>query len=232
MATQPRHIGFIMDGNRRFAKRLMLHPTKGHDWGAAKIWKVFEWCKNAGLREATFYAFSTENFKRPKREFDYLMRLFEGESEKLLKDPRVMKNGIRVAFIGRTWMFSDKLQRLILQLEEKTRPNKKFIMTFAIGYGGRAEIVDATKRIAEAVSRGTLDVNEIDEKVVSEHLYLSSEPDLIIRTGGEKRTSNFLPYQSAYSEWFFLDKFWPEIEESDVKACLREFKDRERRFGK
>jgi len=228
----PRHIAFIMDGNRRFAKRLMKDPTKGHDYGAKKIRRVYEWCKKAGARELTFYAFSTENFNRPKRELEYIMKVFHREIGALLKDPSVMKEGMRVMFIGRPYLFDIKLQKLMAELSEKTCKNKRFTMNFALGYGGRSEIVDATRRICEAVANGALDVKDIDEKTVMEHLYLSSEPDMVIRTGGEKRTSNFLIYQSAYSELFFLDKFWPEIEEDDVLDCIKEFRERERRFGK
>lgn len=232
MNNGPRHIGFIMDGNRRFAKRLMLHPTKGHEWGAQKIWKVLEWCKKTGVVEATFYTFSTENFNRPKDEFDFLMNLFERECEKILSDSKIMEEGICLRFIGRTYMFPEKLQQLMAALTEKTKNNSTFTMNMAMAYGGRSELVDACKRIAEEVKQGNLDVNKIDEKTISTHLYISSEPDMIIRTGGERRTSNFLPFQSAYSEWFFLDKFWPEIEEEDVAACINEFNGRERRMGK
>lgn len=231
-SSGPRHIGFIMDGNRRFAKRLMQDPTKGHEYGANKIWKVYGWCRDAGVKETTFYAFSTENFNRPKKEFDYLMSIFERESAALLKDDRVKEEGIRIRFIGRLHLFNEGLQKLMTEINETTRQNTKFTMNFAIGYGGRGEIVDATRRIAEAVKQGTLDLTEIDEKTVLDHLYLSDEPDLIIRTGGEKRTSNFLPYQSVYSEWIFLDKLWPEFDQEDFDGCLSEFKGRERRIGK
>jgi len=228
----PRHIAFIMDGNRRFAKRLMLEPTRGHEFGAEKLWSVYKWCKEAGVCEATFYAFSTENFNRPKKEFDYLMNLFEKETSKLLTDTRVAQESIRIKIIGRTYMFNETLQKLIAQVQEKTAGNNGFTMTFALAYGGRSELVDACKRLAEEVKNGALRVEDIDEKKLGERLYMDSEPDMIIRTGGEKRTSNFLPYQSVYSEWFFLDRFWPEFSEEDFKKCLGEFMSRERRIGK
>lgn len=232
MTKVPCHIGFIMDGNRRFAKRLMMHPTKGHEWGAKKIWNVFEWCKEAGVREMTFYTLSTENFDRPKKEFEYLMNLFRQEIDKILTNERLLQEGICIRFIGRTFMLPEKLQQRMQALTENTKHHQKFLMNFAIAYGGRSELADAARRIAEAVQTGTLEIPEITEKVLSENLYISSEPDMIIRTGGEHRTSNFLPFQSAYSEWFFLDTLWPEFEEGDFKRCLLEFKNRERRRGK
>ena len=228
----PKHIAIILDGNRRFAKRLMLKPWQGHEWGAKKVEKILDWCREYGAKELTLYCFSIENFhSRPKQEFDYLMNLFEKEYTSLKDDPRLKKNDIRINFIGRIWLFPEKIQKLMKELMEKTKAHKQFIVNFAMAYGGQSEIVDATKKIAEQVKQGTLDINQINEEVFAKSLYLNSEPEMIIRTGGEKRTSNFLNFQAAYSEWFFIEKMWPEFEKEDLAQCLEEYKSRSRRLG-
>ena len=204
----PRHIGLIMDGNRRFAKRLMLKPWKGHEWGAKKVEQVVEWSIKAGVKELTFYAFSIENFDRPKQEFDYLINIFENEIKSLLKkDSIAHKNKARINFIGRISMFPESLQRLTSQLQEETKNYNDIVLNFALAYGGRAEIIDAAKKISEQIKKGKLNVDDINEDVFRKNLYLESEPDLIIRTGGEKRISGFLLYQGSYSELFFLHLF-------------------------
>lgn len=227
----PRHIGYIIDGNRRFAKRLMLKPFKGHEWGAKKLEQLFNWCLEYGIEELTVYAFSIENFNRPKKEFYFLMKLFKREFIKFKDDPR-LKNAIKVNFIGRTWMFPKDIQNIMNHLMNKTKNNKKFILNFAMAYGGRAEIIDATKKIAEQIKKGKLKIEDINEEVFKKNLYLESEPDLIIRTS-EKRLSGFLLWQGAYAELEFLpDKLWPEFEKEDFIKCLEEYSKRERRFGK
>jgi tritrans,polycis-undecaprenyl-diphosphate synthase [geranylgeranyl-diphosphate specific] len=225
----PRHIGIILDGNRRFSKRLMMKPWKGHEWGAKKVEALLEWCKEFGIKELTLYCFSIENFDRPKREFDYLMDLFKREFE---KDERIHKNKIKVNFIGRLWMFPKPLQKIMNKLMKMTEKYDNYTVNFAMAYGGRAEIIDATKQISEQVKKGKLDIKDINEKVFSKNLYLDSEPDLIIRTA-ESRLSGFLLWQGSYAEIIFLpNKLWPEFEKKDFVACLREYDSRERRFGK
>lgn len=228
----PRHIAIILDGNRRFAKRLMLKPWMGHEWGAKKVEALFDWCKDLGIKELTLYAFSVDNFNRPKKEFDYLMDLFKKELNKLKKDPRVEKYGIRINFIGRIYMFPKKIQENMHDLMKQTRKNKEFIINIAMAYGGRQEVIDAVKKLALQLKQGKIDINDINEKTFSKNLYTTDEPELVIRTGGEKRTSNFLIWQSNYSEWIFLEKRWPEFEKKDLMACLKEYSKRERRFGK
>jgi len=232
MDKVPKHIGIIMDGNRRFAKRLMLKPWMGHEWGAKKVEKLFSWCKELGIREVTLYAFSIENFNRPRDEFDFLMNVFRKEFKRLLADENVMQEGIRVNFVGRISMFPSDITQSMKDIMEKTKDNASYIVNFAMAYGGRAEVVDAAKRIAEQVAEGRLDIAQINEEVFSKNLYFSDEPDLIIRTGGQKRTSNFLPFQEAYAEWIFLEKTWPEFEKEDLAAAMEEYRTRERRFGK
>ena len=229
----PKHIGLILDGNRRFSKRLMLKPWKGHEWGAKKVEAVLEWCKEYGVREITLYAFSIENFdSRPKAEFDYLMKLFEKELAKMMNDPRLEKDKVKVNFIGRINMFPKSLQEVMNKLMEKTKQNNKLIVNFAMAYGGRAEIIDATRKLSEQVKKGKLDVRDINEKTFSKNLYIQSEPDLIIRTS-ESRLSGFLLWQSDYAEIIFLpDKLWPEFEKKDFVECLNEYSRRQRRFGK
>ncbi len=229
----PKHIGIILDGNRRFAKRLMLKPWKGHEWGAKKVEKLFEWGKELGIKEATLYCFSIQNFNRPKTEFDFLMKIFKEETERLLKrKDKLKEEGMRINFIGRIHMFPKELYENMKKIMEITKNNNKYIANFAMAYGGREEVMDAVKKIAEQIKNNKLDIEQINEETFSKNLYFNDEPDLIIRTGGEKRTSNFLIWQSHYSEWFFVEKLWPEFEKQDLIQVLEEYKKRERRFGR
>ena len=226
----PNHIGIIIDGNRRFAKRLMLKPNKGHEWGYKKVKKLFEWCKEFDIKEITIYAFSIENFNRPKVEFDYLMNLFEKAFRDLKNEEEILKQ-ICVTFIGRIKMFPKKVQEAMRELMKKTKDNNPFRINFAMAYGGRAEIIDAVKQIASQVKAGNIEIDKINEEVFANNLYLNSDPDLVIRTS-EKRLSGFLTWQSVYSEIIFVEKLWPEFEKNDFVACIEEYKKRGRRFGK
>ncbi len=228
----PKHIGIIMDGNRRFSKKLMIKPWKGHEWGAKKLENVLQWCHDYGIKELTLYTFSIQNFNRPKKEFDFLMKIFLDNFDKLKKDKRIYENKIRINVVGRLWMFPENVREKINEIMELTKNHDKYIINFAMAYGGREEVIDATIRIAEMVKKGVLDIKKINEEVFKKNLYLASEPDLIIRTGGEKRTSNFLAFQSAYSEYIFIEKMWPEFEKEDLLICLKEYSSRKRRFGK
>jgi tritrans,polycis-undecaprenyl-diphosphate synthase [geranylgeranyl-diphosphate specific] len=228
----PKHVAIILDGNRRFSKRLMMKPWKGHEWGAKKVEKLFDWCKEFEIKELTLYALSVENFNRPKKEFEYLMQLFKKEFKKLEKDERIYNNKIQINFIGRLWMLPKDIQDTMTSIMEKTKTHKNHIINFALAYGGRAEVIDATKKIAEKVKSGELDIDQINEETFSENLYLRDEPELIIRTG-ESRLSGFLIYQSAYSEIIFLPNvLWPEFDKTDFTNCLIEYNKRQRRFGK
>lgn len=228
----PKHIAFIMDGNRRFSKRLMLKPWKGHEWGVEKVRAVLDWCEEAGIQEVTLYTFSVENFNRPKQEFEYLMDLFIKEFKNLQTHELLDKHEIRVNIIGRIHLFPKELQDLMYGLMEKTKNYKKRIVNLAMAYGGRSEVVDAARKIAHAALKGEIDVESINEETFKENLYLDSDPDLIIRTGGERRMSNFLPYQGAYAELIFMDKMWPEIEKEDFLEAIAEYGRRHRRFGR
>jgi len=227
-----KHLGIIMDGNRRFSRRLMMKPWQGHEWGAKKVTKVLEWCREYEIRELTLYTFSIQNFNRPKEEFDYLMKLFKENFERLRTDKSLKKYGIRINVIGRTWMFPKEVQEKIKAVMEYTKDNDQYILNFAMAYGGREEVVDAAKKVAEQVMSGKLDIDQINEETFSRNLYFADQPDLIIRTGGERRTSNFLAFQSAYSEWLFLEKMWPEFDKKDFVAAVEDYAERKRRFGK
>jgi len=226
------HIGIILDGNRRYAKKRLLEPWKGHEMGADKIEKLCEWCKELSVNEITLYAFSTENFKRDDKEVFFLMNIFKKECRRILESKRVKDEKLCVRFIGRRELFDDELRNLMDEVEKSTDENETFKLNLAIGYGGRQEIVDGVKKVIELSKKGMIDEKDVDVDNFKSYLYLNSEPDMIIRTGGEKRLSNFLTWQSAYSELIFLDKMWPEFEKEDLIYSLDEYKQRERRFGK
>ncbi len=219
------HVAFIMDGNRRYAKAHGMPLLKGHQKGAETVEKLFSWAKELDIKEITLYSFSIQNFNRSKEEFAYLMDLFEIFFGKVYSRLQKSKEKIRFNFIGRLNLFPARTQKLAKELMQKTKNNKDFVVNFAFGYGGREEIVDAVNQI---LKKG---IKKVDEKIISQNLYLSSEPEIVVRTSGEHRTSNFLPWQSTYSEWFFVKKSWPEFTKNDLKKILSEFNSRERRFG-
>ncbi len=219
------HIAIVMDGNRRFARKHSLPLYKGHQRGAENVEKLLDWAKELGVKELTLYSFSMQNFNRMGEEFRYLMKLFEKFFKKVLQKLRETHENVQFNFIGRLAKFPKHVQQLAKELVSKTRDNDGLKVNFAFGYGGREEITDAVKRIVKNK------IKQIDENTISENLYLNSEPEIIIRTGGEQRTSNFLPWQGIYAEWFFLKKFWPEFTKNDLKKVLLEFSERERRFG-
>ena len=231
MNDGPKHIGFIVDGNRRYARKLALQPWNGHEAGMEQVKKVLKWCKELGVVEATLYLFSMQNFKRSKPEVDFLMKLFLKAYKDILSsdDPDVGQTRIR--FIGRLHLLPKNVQDALSALVEQSKDRGPYTLNLAMAYGGREEITDACRAIAKEVQEGTLQPEDIDESLLSEHMYLQSEPDMIIRTSGEHRTSNFLLWQSWYSEWFFPKKMFPEFEKEDLIECIEEFKTRERRFG-
>ena len=223
------HVGIIMDGNRRFSKRLMLKPWQGHEHGAKKVKEILNWCKEYDIRNITLYAFSYENFNRPKEEFNFLMKLFLKEFDDLIANPEDLeKDKIKIKFIGRIDKFPDDVRQRMDKLMDMTKDYDNYIVNFAMAYSGRIELVDAVKKMIEKGMKA----DEVDEKSIMDHLYLNSEPEIIIRTGGERRMSNFLTFQSVYSELFFTDKLWPEFAKEDFEAIIDEFNNRDRRFGK
>ncbi|RLG09690.1 MAG: di-trans,poly-cis-decaprenylcistransferase [Thaumarchaeota archaeon] len=231
----PSHIAVIMDGNRRWAKKKGLYPWFGHKIGAKKVDELVEWCINLGIKVITLYALSTENLKRPKKELDEIFKLLKEKSLKYVNDERFHKHGIRVKVIGRKDLLPKDVREALEKLEETTSKYNNLYLNVAIAYGGRAEIVDASKKLIEDVLSGRIKIDEIDEDVLEKYLYTSDipnhEPDMIIRTSGEERISNFLLWQSAYSELVFLDVYWPEFRKIDLMRAIRIYQKRQRRFG-
>jgi len=233
--VKPGHIAIILDGNRRWASEKALNPWFGHEKGAEKVDQLLDWCLKLGVKSITLYAFSTENFRRSKNEVEEIMRIAQEQFRKILTDERIHKNKIHVKVIGRLSLLPKDLQQLILDVEKATQGYDDHFLNLALAYGGRAEIVDAAKKIADKVHEGKLSPEEIDEQVFEKYLYTShmskQDPDLIIRTSGEERLSGFLLWQSAYSELCFLDVYWPGFRFIDLLRAVRTFQRRRRRFG-
>ena len=227
----PLHIGIIMDGNGRWAEKRGLPRTAGHKMGIETLKKIVSYSGEIGIKVLTVYAFSTENWKRPKEEVSVLMSLI---IEYIKRELNVLhKNGVRINPIG---IYSELPTKTVKEIEkaiEKTKDNKKLILNVALNYGSRAEITQGFKTIANKVLAGELSVDQINEKLVSDHLYTKGQPDpdLIIRPSGEKRLSNFLMWQGAYSELWFSDVLWPEFTEKHLLEAINDYKDRDRRFG-
>ncbi|MEM0090441.1 MAG: polyprenyl diphosphate synthase [Nitrososphaerota archaeon] len=231
----PKHVALILDGNRRWAKNKGFDHTFGHKIGADVAEKVLEWCIELKIQTVTLYVLSTENLKRDQEELSEIFRLIKERAERFVNDPRIHNNRVKVTIIGRRELIPDDVRGALEKLESVTKDYNNYFLNIAVAYGGRAEIVDATKKIAIMVKEGKLSVNDIDEKVIESNLYTSgipnSDPDLIIRTSGEERISNFLLWQSAYSELVFLDIFWPEFRKIDLLRTIRTYQQRNRRFG-
>jgi len=232
---KPEHIAIILDGNRRWASEKVLNPWLGHEKGAEKVEELLDWCLKLDVKSVTLYAFSTENFRRTSDEVQEIMRIAEQRFRTLLTDERIRKDKIRVKVIGRVGLLPESLQQLIGTVEKSTENYTEHFLNFAFAYGGRAEIVDAARKIAEEVHDGKLDPKNVDEKTFEQHLYTShmpqQDPDLIIRTSGEARLSGFLLWQSAYSELCFLDVYWPDFRVIDLLRAVRTFQKRKRRYG-
>jgi tritrans,polycis-undecaprenyl-diphosphate synthase [geranylgeranyl-diphosphate specific] len=229
----PHHVAIIMDGNRRYAKEFGMLVHEGHDKGRQKLEDVLEWCLEIGVKMLTVYAFSTENVGRSKDEVDTLMRMFIENFRRLGDDERVLKHKIRVRVLGQRELLPKDLQEAISYAENKTKDHDRYFFNLAVGYGGREEIVHGIRKIAEAVKVGKLKVDDIDEKTFAEFLYTKDmpDPDLILRTSGEERISNFLLWQLAYSELYFSDIYWPGFRKIDFLRAVRSFQQRRRRFG-
>ena len=233
--VKPEHIAIILDGNRRWASEKALDPWFGHEKGAEKVEQLLDWCLKLDVKSITLYAFSTENFHRSENEVEEIMYIAEGKLRKILTDERIHKNKVRVKVIGRINLLPEDLQQLIMDVEKATQNYDEHFLNFAFAYGGRAEIVDAARIIAEKVREGELSPERVDEQIFEQYLYTShmpkQDPDLIIRTSGEERLSGFLLWQSAYSELCFLDVYWPDFRLIDLLRAVRTFKKRKRRFG-
>ena len=231
MANNLKHIAIIMDGNRRWAKEKGLDPKLGHKEGAKVLEKITRYANKIGLKYLTVYAFSTENWKRTKEEVGALMILLQSYLDDFAK--KADTENIRIKVLGDTTVLSSGMQKTIENSIEKTKNNTGTILCIAFNYGGREEILNATKKIAEKVKNGELKLEDISEQTISNYLYTAGipEPDLVIRTSNELRTSNFLPWQIVYSEFYFLEKNWPDFNENDLDLAIEEYHKRNRKFG-
>jgi undecaprenyl diphosphate synthase len=228
----PRHVAIVMDGNGRWARRRGLRRTEGHAAGEEALFDTVEGALEIGLRWMTVYAFSTENWRRPLDEVRFLMQF----NERLLLRRRddLNERGVRVRFIGRRGgRVPGRLRRQIAEAEELTRANRRMTLTFAFNSGGRAELVDSVRAIARAARDGSIDPERVDERVIARHLYAPDmpDPDLLVRTSGEYRISNFLLWEVAYSELHFTDVLWPDFRREHLFDAIRDYQNRDRRFG-
>ena len=230
----PEHVAIIMDGNRRFATDLGLAPYAGHLFGRDKVEEVLGWCFELKIKNLTLYAFSTENFKRDTGEVELLMKLCKNELDKAAKDSRIHKNQVKVRVIGHIESLPKDLRESARVLLNETKNYDKYSLNIALAYGGREEIVRAIRNIAKDVKGGSLKIKDITEPTVSKYMYTNElpDPDLILRTSGEERISNFLLWQLAYSELYFSDVFWPVFSKRDFLKAIRTCQQRKRRFGK
>lgn len=219
------HLAVIIDGNRRYAKAKNLPSFKGHEHGAKTVGKLLEWCKELDIKELTLYTLSTENLKRDKKEVDYLLKLFKKYFKQLKNDKRIEENKVKIRVLGDLSLVPEDVRKICTELENNTKNYENYKLNFCFAYGGRQELINAFNKLKNKKE-------EITEQDITNALWLKSEPDLIIRTGNKVRTSNFLPWQSTYSEWLFLDKFWPEFTKEDLILALRYFENIQRNFGR
>lgn len=228
----PQHIAIIMDGNRRWAKKRMLPTQLGHSEGANTLEKIADDCEEIGIKYLTVYAFSTENWKRSPEEVEYLMKLLAKHISDF--DRRIKNRNIRFKHVGDINRLNKELQDGIREIEERSKDKTGLTVNIAINYGGRAEMAYASRRIADEVVKGNLNIEDITEDVVSKYLQTKDTPDpeLIIRTGGEERLSGFLLWQSAYSELYFTDVLWPDFDRKELEKAIEEYQNRKRNFGK
>ena len=226
----PEHIGFIMDGNGRWAKRKGLPRSFGHREGAKNFKKIVRYCKDIGIKNISFYAFSTENWKRPQEEIDVIMDLFR---EYIVDVRKHLSENTRMIFLGDKSVFDEDLREKKIKLEEDTKHYTEMNLMMAVNYGGRDELAFAARQLAQKVKDGEIKPEDIDENAIDSHLYTKGIPDvdLIIRPSGELRLSNFLIWQSAYAEYYFTDTLWPDFTPKELDKALIEFANRGRRFG-
>ena len=228
----PKHIGIIMDGNRRWAKKRGKPAIFGHKQGAKTLENIVRYANKIGLKYLTVFAFSTENWKRSEEEVKGLMTLLQAYLDDYTK--RADSENVKVTVIGDIKALSEGMQKSIEKCMERTKNNTGVHFNIAINYGGKDEIVKATKKIAQEIKENKISIEEIDEQTITDHLYTTGqpEPDLIIRTSGELRLSGFLIWQSAYSELLFIEKNWPDFDEKDLDNAIVEYEKRKRNYGK
>lgn len=228
----PKHLAIIMDGNGRWAKQKGLLRAFGHEKGTKSVRTTVETCAKLGIENLTLYAFSTENWNRPKLEVDTLMKLLVNSLKKELTT--LEKNNIRLNCIGNIDLLPAKAKEALLTVIEKTKNNTRMTLTLALSYGSREELLNTVKIISEKVKNNIISIDTLDESIINEHLYTHNLPDvdLMIRTSGEHRISNFLLWQIAYAEFYFTDVLWPDFKEEDLYEAIISYQKRERRFGK
>ena len=228
----PKHIAIIMDGNGRWAKSKGLPRLSGHKAGVKAVRKITETCSKIGLQHLTLFTFSSENWKRPTSEVNALMKLLLSSIHNEIN--RMIKNNVRFTFIGDINKFNDSIQNELLNAYEKTKNNSGLNLNLALSYGGRQEIINATKNLFKKINSGKINIEDVNENLFSQELYTKNlpNPDLLIRTGGNYRISNFLLWQIAYSEFYITNTFWPSFDEDKLIEAIIEFQNRERRFGK
>ncbi len=231
-SATPEHVAIIMDGNGRWASQRFLPRTAGHAKGVQSVRRAVETCGNAGVRYLTLFAFSSENWRRPADEVSLLMRLFVQALEREVS--RLQEQGVRLRVVGDLTPFEPKLQELIYQAQDSTEKNDALHLTIAANYGGRWDILQATRRMLTAHPEVASSPEQVDEQLLSNYLSMAwaPEPDLFIRTGGEQRISNFLIWQLAYTELFFTDCYWPDFGEAELRQAFDWYSTRERRFGR
>ena len=227
----PKHIAIIMDGNRRWAKAHNLPVKYGHKEGGKALEKIVRYANKIGIKYITVYAFSTENWKRTEEEVSAIMLLMQNYLDDYSK--RADTENIKIQFLGNTEELSDRMQKSIKKCIERTKNNTGIVFNIALNYGGRLEIIKTVKEIAEDVQKGKIFIDEINEETISSRLYTAGQPDpdLVIRTSGEIRLSNFLPWQVVYSEFLFVEKNWPDFDENDLDDAIIEYQKRTRKFG-
>lgn len=226
MDENVKHIAIILDGNRRWAKERGKMAWDGHKAGFDKVKELFKWARELGIKELSLYCFSMQNFKRDSKEVSFLMKIFEKAAKDVLTDKDVHDNKVKTRFIGRLHLLPPRVQEAAKKAMESTKDYDNYIVNFCVAYGGREEIIDAVNKAVE-------NNEKVDEESFGKYLYINSNPDFVIRTSGEYRLSNFLTWHTTYSEWFFLDKYWPDFSKEDLENCISDFKGkRQRRFGK
>ncbi|MCG2882958.1 MAG: polyprenyl diphosphate synthase [Candidatus Nanopusillus sp.] len=238
MDNIPKHIAVIPDGNRRYAKKYNLSVYEAYKIGSDKAVEFLNWCVEFGIKVATIFIISYDNFlKRPKEDVDPVLKLLKEKLKMIREDKRIIENKVKIKVIGRTNLLPDDVQKEIKLVEDLTKNNSNYYFNLAVIYGSRQEIIDGIKKLFEDFKKGIIDINNLDESLFMKYLYFGDEipypePDLIIRTSGEHRISNYLLYQAAYSELYFIDKYWPEITKEDFINAIEWYKKRERRFGR
>ena len=228
----PRHVAFIMDGNGRWAEERGLSRTDGHRAGVARVKEIVKAAREWGIEMITFFAFSTENWNRPKNEIEILMRFLAHFLDREVKE--LYNNNIRLKIIGRGSPLPEYLQKKIRQAEERTKDNSALTVCLALNYGSRQEIADAARRLSDLAARGEIKPGDINEDLFDKFLYTSGfpDPDLLVRTSGEMRLSNFLLWQLSYAELYFSKVYWPDFKKSEFEKAIKVYQSRERRFGR